>query len=44
MGNNSLDHIIEVINVMGSPSIEEVISMNPNYNIDDYNFPNIKKK
>ena len=39
-----MDHLIEVIKVMGTPTKSQVIDMNPEYDLSDYKFPKIKKK
>jgi serine/threonine protein kinase len=44
IGDNSLDHLLEVIKVVGTPSKEEVLQMNPNYDISEYDLPVIKRK
>jgi glycogen synthase kinase 3 beta len=44
IGESSVDHLIEVIKVLGTPSKREVMDMNPEYDMNDYKFPKIKKK
>ncbi len=44
IAKNSLDHLLEIIKVMGTPSKEEVLNMNPDYDIQNYNLPKIVKK
>lgn len=44
IGENSLDHLLEVIKVVGTPSKQEVLQMNPNYDISEYDLPVIKRK
>ena len=44
IGDSSIDHLIEIIKVMGTPTKTQVIQMNPNYDLNDYKFPKIKKK
>ena len=44
IGESSVDHLIEVIKVMGTPTKSQVIDMNPEYDLSDYKFPKIKKK
>jgi glycogen synthase kinase 3 beta len=44
IGDTSVNHLIEIIKVLGTPTQSEVIAMNPEYDIRDYNFPKIKKK
>lgn len=44
IGESSIDHLIEVIKVMGTPTKSQVIDMNPEYDLNDYKFPKIKKK
>ncbi|EGR31038.1 protein kinase domain protein [Ichthyophthirius multifiliis] len=39
-GQNSVDQLIEIIKIIGSPTKEQVLKMNPNHN--QYNFPQIK--
>lgn len=44
IGNSSIDHLIEVIKVLGTPTKTQVKEMNPEYDLKDYKFPNIKRK
>ncbi len=44
IGNSSIDHLIEVIKVLGTPTKTQVKEMNPEYDLKDYKFPNIKSK
>lgn len=44
IADSSLNHILEVIKVLGTPTKEDVISMNPNYEIQEYDLPTIKAK
>ena len=44
IAGSSVDHLIEIMRVMGSPTKSQVIDINPNYDLDDYKFPKIKKK
>jgi serine/threonine protein kinase len=39
-GGSGVDHLVEIIKVLGSPSKEELRRMNPNY--QDFKFPNIQ--
>lgn len=39
-GENSVDQLVEIIKVLGTPTREEIKCMNPTYN--DYKFPQIK--
>lgn len=39
-GDSGIDQLVEIIKVLGTPTKEEIYSMNPNYN--DYKFPQIK--
>jgi hypothetical protein len=43
MGESSVDHLIEIIKVLGTPTKTQVIDMNPSYDLNDYKFPKIKK-
>ena len=38
----SLNHILEVIRVLGTPSREDVMAMNPDYDITEYDLPDIQ--
>ena len=40
----SLNHILEVIKVRGTPSKEEVMAMNPDYDISEYELPLIPSR
>ena len=44
IADSSLNHILEVIKVLGTPTKSDVRDMNPNYEINDYDLPQIKKK
>jgi glycogen synthase kinase 3 beta len=44
MGESSIDHLIEIIKVLGTPTKSQVIDMNPNYDLNDYKFPKVKKR
>jgi glycogen synthase kinase 3 beta len=44
IADSSLNHILEVIKVLGTPSKKEVIKMNSSYEISDYDLPKIKAK
>jgi len=44
MGESSVDHLIEIIKVLGTPTKTQVIDMNPSYDLNDYKFPKIKKR
>jgi serine/threonine protein kinase len=44
VANSSIDHLIEVIKVLGTPTKSQVKEMNPDYDLKDYKFPNIKSK
>ena len=37
----SLNHMLEVIKVLGTPSKKEVLEMNPDYEIEDYDLPHV---
>lgn len=40
MGKSSVDQLVEIIKVLGSPTREDVEAMNQNYS--EFNFPDIK--
>ena len=44
IGESSIDHLIEIIKVMGTPTKTQVVHMNPNYDLNDYKFPKVKKR
>jgi hypothetical protein len=39
-GDSGVDQLVEIIKVLGTPSKEQIYSMNPDYK--EYKFPNIK--
>lgn len=39
-GDNSVDQLVEIIKKLGTPSKEQILAMNPNYN--EFKFPQIK--
>lgn len=41
-GANKVDQMVEIIKVLGTPTAEEVLRMNPDYHT--YKFPNIQKR
>lgn len=44
IADSSLNHILEVIKVLGTPTKDDVMAMNPNYEIHEYDLPHIKAK
>ena len=44
IADSSLNHILEVIKVLGTPSREDVRAMNPEYAVTDYDLPRIKPR
>lgn len=44
IGENSIDHLIEVMKIMGTPTKSQAIDMNPNYDLNDYKLPKLKKQ
>lgn len=44
IGESSVDHLSEVIKVMGTPTKTQVVDMNPEYDLNDYKFPKIKRR
>ncbi|VEL15939.1 unnamed protein product [Protopolystoma xenopodis] len=40
MGSDSVDQLVKVIRVLGTPSAEDIASMNPMY--ESYNFPDVQ--
>lgn len=42
IADSSLNHILEVIKVLGTPTRDEVRAMNPAYELNDYDLPKIK--
>ncbi len=44
IADSSLNHILEVIKVLGTPSREDVRAMNPSYELSEYDLPKIKGK
>ena len=44
IGESSIDHLIEIIKIMGTPTKTQVVHMNPNYDLNDYKFPKVKKR
>jgi serine/threonine protein kinase len=44
LGDSQIDQLIEIIKIMGTPSKQEVLEMNPEYNMAELaKFPTIKK-
>ena len=41
-GESSVDQLVEIIKVMGTPSRQQILAMNPNYT--EFKFPNIKSQ
>ena len=44
IGKNSVQQLVEIIKVLGTPSISDIKSMNPCYNFEDFDVPEVKKK
>jgi glycogen synthase kinase 3 beta len=44
MGETSIDHLIEIIKVLGTPTKSQVVDMNPSYDLNEYKFPKVKKR
>jgi glycogen synthase kinase 3 beta len=44
IADSSLNHILEVIKVLGTPTRDDVRAMNPSYEINDYDLPQIKRR
>lgn len=44
IADSSLNHILEVIKILGTPSKQEVTAMNPHYEVNDYDLPVIPPK
>lgn len=44
MGESQNDQLVEIIKVLGTPSKEAILAMNKQYDVRQYNFPNIKAK
>jgi glycogen synthase kinase 3 beta len=44
IGDTSITHLHEIMKVLGTPTLQEVVSMNSDYDIKDYRFPRIKKQ
>lgn len=44
VGESSIDHLIEVIKILGTPTKTQVAEMNPDYDLNDYKFPKVKRK
>jgi glycogen synthase kinase 3 beta len=44
IADSSINHILEVIKVLGTPTKDDVMFMNPNYEIHEYDLPTIKPK
>jgi len=42
IAENSLNHLVEIIKVLGTPSKEAILEMNPEYNLTNFQFPEIK--
>ena len=42
LGDSSTDQLVEIIKIIGTPSIAEINQMNPNYT--EFKFPNLKRK
>lgn len=44
IGDTSISHLHEIFKVLGTPTPQEAINMNPDYDIKEFKFPRIKKK
>lgn len=43
-GDSQVDQLIEIIKVLGTPSKNTVLEMNPDYDMRDYQFPQVNSK
>lgn len=44
IGGDSLEHLLEIIKIVGTPTKQEVKEMNPDYDVASFDLPLIKKK
>lgn len=42
--DSNIDQLVEIIKVLGSPSDEEIMEMNPDCDIEKYQFPKINAR
>lgn len=42
--DSNIDQLVEIIKVLGTPSFEEIMEMNPDCDIDKYQFPKINAR
>ena len=41
VASNNIDQLVEIIKSLGTPTEEEVLAMNPDYDMDQFRFPQI---
>lgn len=44
IGKNSLEHLVEVIKILGTPTHDDIKAMNSEYNVQQFDVPLVKKK
>lgn len=44
MAASNIDQLVEIIRVLGTPTEEEVLAMNPNYDLRQFSFPKINAR
>lgn len=42
--DSNIDQLVEIIKVLGTPSFEEIMEMNPDCDVDKYQFPKINAR
>jgi glycogen synthase kinase 3 beta len=44
MASNNIDQLVEIIRILGTPSVDEILAMNPQYDMSQFRFPQINPR
>jgi glycogen synthase kinase 3 beta len=44
IASNNIDQLVEIIRVLGTPTVEEVLAMNHSYDMSQFGFPRIQAR
>ena len=44
IASNNIDQLVEIIRVLGTPTVDEVLAMNPQYDMSQFRFPKINAR
>lgn len=44
IASNNIDQLVEIIRILGTPTVDEVLAMNPDYDMSQFRFPKINSR